>query len=142
MAKTMDMIGYCGLYCGSCPAYTQSIAHPAKELRRELIRNKCDKNASRMANIPGFGAFEHYRQFDELLAILAKMHCAKSCRQGGLAGLPDSEVREREESRRMLVMRGFLHLRDPADARRIRGQRTDLPEEPAPDQTARYCGVP
>jgi hypothetical protein len=83
MAKRADMIGYCGLYCGTCPAYTGSIADPASQLRKELRRSKCDKAAAGLAKIPGMEAFEHYRQFDELLAALAKMRCKKPCRAGG-----------------------------------------------------------
>ncbi len=83
MAKRTDMIAYCGLYCGSCPAYTGSMARPAQELRAELRRNKCDKAASRMAKIPGLSAFEHYEQLDALLVTLAKMRCPKPCRAGG-----------------------------------------------------------
>lgn len=85
MAKRSDMIAYCGLYCGTCPAYTGSLAGPARELREELRRNKCDKAASRLAKIPGLKAFEHYEQLDALLVTLAKMRCAKPCRAGGSA---------------------------------------------------------
>lgn len=83
MAKKTDMVGYCGLYCGTCPAYTGSMAKPAQELREELRRNKCDKAASRLARIPGLGAFEHYEQLDALLVTLTKMRCTKPCRAGG-----------------------------------------------------------
>jgi hypothetical protein len=99
MAKAMDMIGFCGLHCGTCPAYTQSIANPAGELRRELIRNKCDKSASRMARIPGFGPFAHYRRFDDLLALLAKMRCRKPCRLGG--GSPGCRIRKCAQGRNL-----------------------------------------
>jgi hypothetical protein len=83
MAKRSDMVAYCGLYCGTCPAYTGSLAGPARELRDELRRNKCDKAASRLARIPGLKAFEHYEQLDALLVTLAKMRCANPCRVGG-----------------------------------------------------------
>lgn len=83
MSEKQKFISYCGQYCGECPAYTQSIANPAKELRAELRRSKCDKAAAGLAKIPAFGAFKHYRQFCELLDALMKMHCNKPCRTGG-----------------------------------------------------------
>ena len=83
MAKGTDMIAYCGLYCATCPAYTGSMAKPARGLRGELRRHKCDKAAARLAKIPGLNAFEHYEQLDALLVTLAKMRCRKPCRAGG-----------------------------------------------------------
>jgi len=97
MAKRTDMIAYCGLYCGTCPAYTGSMAKPAKELRAELRRNKCDKAAARMAKIPGLDAFEHYGQLDALLVTLAKMRCGKPCRTGG--GSAGCQIRKCARSR-------------------------------------------
>ena len=83
MTKRTEMIGYCGLYCGTCPAFTGSMARPARELRGELRRNKCDKAASCLAKIPGLEAFQHYEQLNALLVTLAKMRCRKPCRAGG-----------------------------------------------------------
>jgi hypothetical protein len=83
MAKKMDMISYCGMYCGTCPAYTQSIATAAKDLQKGLRLGKCDKAAPGLAKIPAFSAFKHYDRFSDLLAVLAKMVCKKPCRAGG-----------------------------------------------------------
>jgi hypothetical protein len=35
MAKKQDLIGYCGLYCGDCPGYTQTVANLARDLRKQ-----------------------------------------------------------------------------------------------------------
>jgi hypothetical protein len=83
MSDRQNLISYCGLYCGDCPAYTQSIANLAKELRQELRRSKCDKAAPALGKIPSFGAFKHYRQFCDLLGTMIKMRCKKPCRTGG-----------------------------------------------------------
>ena len=83
MVKKMDLLAYCGLYCGSCPAYTQSIANLAGGLQKELRRSKCDKAAPALAKIPAFSAFKHYQKFCELLGTMMKMRCKKSCRTGG-----------------------------------------------------------
>ena len=81
--KKTDLIAYCGLYCGDCPAYTQSIANLAKGLQQELRRSKCDKAAPALSKIPAFIAFKHYRQFCDLLETMMKMRCKRPCRTGG-----------------------------------------------------------
>jgi hypothetical protein len=91
MAKAMDVISYCGMNCGTCPAYTQSIATLAKGLQKELHRSKCDRAAPGLAKIPAFSAFKHYGRFSDLLAVLAKMVCKKPCRAGG--GSPQCKIR-------------------------------------------------
>jgi hypothetical protein len=83
ITKKPGLIAYCGLYCGSCPAYTQSIANLARGLHKELSRSKCDKAAPALARIPAFSAFKHYQKCRELLDTMAKMRCKKSCRSGG-----------------------------------------------------------
>lgn len=45
MAKKQDLIGYCGLYCGDCSGYTQTVANLARDLRKELRRYRYDKMA-------------------------------------------------------------------------------------------------
>jgi hypothetical protein len=83
MTGRIDLLAYCGLYCGSCPAYTRSIANLAGSLQKELRRSKCDKAAPALAKIPAFSAFKHYPKFCELLDFLMKLRCKKSCRTGG-----------------------------------------------------------
>jgi hypothetical protein len=83
MAKKTELVAYCGAYCPECPAYTHSTANLAKDLRSELRRYKFDKAASGLAKLPQYKAFRHYDKAYELLGVIAKMRCAKSCRQGG-----------------------------------------------------------
>ncbi len=40
MPKKIDLIGYCGLYCGTCPDYTQTVANLTRDLRKELRSGK------------------------------------------------------------------------------------------------------
>jgi hypothetical protein len=51
MAKKADLIGYCGLYCGDCSGYTQTVADLSRDLRKELRRNRFDKMADALANL-------------------------------------------------------------------------------------------
>jgi hypothetical protein len=83
MAKKVDLIGYCGLYCGTCPGYTQTAANLARDLRRELRIGKFDKAAPALAKIPDFKAFEHYQKACDLLNTITKMRCKKACKKGG-----------------------------------------------------------
>lgn len=91
MAKRTELIAYCGLYCGTCPAYTQNMANLAKDLQQELRRAKCEKAAPGLAKIPAFAAFKHYGKFSELLVALTQMRCKKACRAGG--GSPECRIR-------------------------------------------------
>jgi hypothetical protein len=67
MAKKTSLISYCGLYCATCPGYTQIAANLAKDLRAELRHGKFDKVADFLAKIPAFVAFKYYEQGYELL---------------------------------------------------------------------------
>jgi hypothetical protein len=82
MTKKTSLIAYCGLYCATCPAYTQVVADLAKDLRVELKKGKFDKVADFLAKMPAFNAFKHYEQGYELLGAMTKMRC-KSCKSGG-----------------------------------------------------------
>ena len=83
MAKKTDLIAYCGLYCGSCPCYTHTIANLARDLRKELRRSKCDKAAPALAKIPAFKTFKHYQKGYDLLGTMMMFRCKESCRSGG-----------------------------------------------------------
>ena len=45
-----------------------------------------------LAQVPSFKAFEHYAQFGEVLEMLPKLRCKKTCRGNG--GPPDCEIRK------------------------------------------------
>jgi hypothetical protein len=83
MVKRTDLIGYCGLYCGDCAAYTQTVANLTKDLRRELRRHKFGQAAASLAKMPAFKAFKHYDKGYELLGAMMKIRCQNPCREGG-----------------------------------------------------------
>jgi len=91
MAKTQDLIGYCGLYCGDCPGYTGTVANLAAGLRKELRRYRFDKMADMLAKVPFFEEFENYHQCYSLLGTMMKMRCKKRCK--GKGGPPQCKVR-------------------------------------------------
>ncbi len=91
MAKKTDLISYCGLYCATCPGYTQIPANLAKELRAALKKGKFDKVADFLAKMPAFSAFKYYKQGFELLGAITKMRC-KGCKNGG--GGPGCKIRK------------------------------------------------
>jgi hypothetical protein len=91
MAKKQDLIGYCGLYCGDCPAYTQTVANLARDLRKELRHQRFDKMADMLAKVPFFKEFRHYDNCYNLLGTMMKLRCKKTCRGNG--GPPKCEAR-------------------------------------------------
>lgn len=82
MIKETDLIGYCGLYCVDCPSYTQKVANLAKELRKQLRKDKFDQYAAFIAKMPNLKAFENYNQGIKLLETMATIRC-KGCKAGG-----------------------------------------------------------
>ena len=85
--KKTELIAYCGLYCATCPSHTQEVADLARDLRKELRRNKFAKYSDFLSKMPGFGAFENYEIGYELLGAMTKIRCKhKYCRAGGWGG--------------------------------------------------------
>lgn len=72
-----NLISYCGLYCGSCFQYIGSVADMARDLRKELRKNKFDKVAEA---IP-FKEFDNYPECYQCLGAMVKLRC-KGCRGG------------------------------------------------------------
>jgi hypothetical protein len=91
MSANTDLLAYCGLYCGTCPDYTQSIANLARDLKDELDRCKVAKAAPAMAKIPTLKAFRHYEKFYELLQTMMTLRCSNPCKRGG--GNPDCPIK-------------------------------------------------
>jgi hypothetical protein len=85
MTRKTDLIGCCGLYCYSCPSYTQTVANLARELRKQLRRDKFDEYAGVMAKMPNLRAFENYKQGIALLEAMATIRC-EGCKAGGWDG--------------------------------------------------------
>ena len=96
MAKKQDLtpealIAYCGLYCGDCFGYKQTVADLARDLRKELRSYRFDLLADLMATVPFFKEFKDYDKCYKLLGTMVKFRCKKTCRGNG--GPPDCKIR-------------------------------------------------
>ena len=91
MAESQDLIGYCGLYCGDCAGYTQTVANLAADLRKELRRQRFDQMADMLAKVPFFKEFKHYDKCYNLLGTMMKLRCKRACRRDG--GPPNCKIR-------------------------------------------------
>ena len=91
MDKDLDLIAYCGLYCGDCVGYRQKMADLARDLRKELRETRFDKTAQTLAKIPFFSAYRNYDKCYEVLGAMVKMRCKRACRGGG--GPPFCKIR-------------------------------------------------
>ena len=92
MADEIQLIAYCGLYCGDCFGYQGKIADLARDLRRELRHTHFEKTAELMSGISFFAAFKNYPQCYAVLGSLVKLRCKRGCRQGG--GPPYCKIRK------------------------------------------------
>ena len=86
-----DLIAYCGLYCGDCVGYTQTVPDLARDLRKELRRYRFDKMADMLAQVPFFKEFKDYDKCYQLLGTMMKLRCKKTCKGNG--GPPDCKIR-------------------------------------------------
>ena len=91
MTKEQEMIAYCGLYCGDCFGHTQKVADMARDLRKEFRQHRFDKLAPNLAKVPFFKEFKDYDKCYNLLGLLVKMRCNRTCRGNG--GPPDCKIR-------------------------------------------------
>jgi len=85
------LIAYCGLYCGDCSGYKGTIANLARDLCKELERERFADLAKVLSKFPFFKAFEGFPQCCAVLKTLPKMRCKKACRGNG--GPPLCEIR-------------------------------------------------
>jgi hypothetical protein len=81
MAEDIELVAYCGLYCGECPWYKGEIADMAKDLRKKLVSSKFDKVAEGMSLY--FKNFNDYPQCCKVLETMGRLRCKRSCRNGG-----------------------------------------------------------
>jgi len=81
--EDMNLIAYCGLYCGDCPNHKGKIADLARDLRKELREARFDKTAEALSGISFFEAFNNYQQCYEVLGAMVKLRCRKVCKEGG-----------------------------------------------------------
>ena len=92
MADTIEMISYCGLYCGECPNHTGKIADLARDLRKELRNARFDKTADVLSEMSFFSMFKDYEQCYAVLGGMVKLRCNHACRDGG--GNPYCKIRK------------------------------------------------
>ena len=85
------LISYCGLCCGDCSGYRGTIANLARDLRKELERERFADLAKVLAKIPFFKALGGFAQCCAVLETLPKLRCKKTCRGNG--GPPYCEIR-------------------------------------------------
>ena len=90
MKTSKALIGYCGLYCGDCPAYKREIPDLARDLRKKLRESRVDRAAPFLAKV--HKGYKKYEQFNEVLGLLTQMRCKKVCRERVRA--PACEIRK------------------------------------------------
>jgi len=96
MAKAgKELVSYCGLYCGDCHGYKQTVADMARDLRKELRDSKYKKFADSMAENNFGKTFKGYDTCYEVLGAMVKFRCHKGCRNGG--GPPFCKIRKCNE---------------------------------------------
>ena len=96
MAKKQDLIpealiAYCGLYCGDCFGYKETVADLARDLRKELRSYRFDLMADALGEIPIFKEFKDYEKCYKLLGTMVKFRCKKTCKGNG--GPPQCQIR-------------------------------------------------
>jgi len=85
----MELVAYCGLYCGDCFNYKGEIADLARDLRKKLREAKFDKAAPGLSKY--FKVFRDYGQCYEVLGAMVRLRCKRGCREGG--GNPSCKIR-------------------------------------------------
>ena len=90
--ENVELIAYCGLYCGECHGYTGKIADLARDLRKELRQAKYARMAAALAEMPFFAVYKDYDKCYEVLGAMVKMRCKRTCRGGG--GPPFCKMRK------------------------------------------------
>jgi hypothetical protein len=96
MIEEIELIGYCGLYCGDCIRYRSRASDLARELLCELRDTEFGKYAAiknSFANQPDTAKkFKHYGKCCEVLEAIVALQCNSPCRIGGGCVPPPCEV--------------------------------------------------
>jgi len=77
METSTELLGYCGLYCADCPAYTGEIADAAKNLSEVLTKFKVEQTAA--TTFPE--EFRDVSKLQKTLEFMGNMRCTTICRQ-------------------------------------------------------------
>jgi hypothetical protein len=87
--ENMDLVAYCGLYCGDCLMHKGEVADLARDLRKKLRETKFERVAKGLSKI--FKDLENYEQCYQVLGTMVRLRCRRACRQGG--GPPACKMR-------------------------------------------------
>ena len=72
----MELLAYCGLYCGDCASYTGEISTSAKKLKEILHKRRFEKTSKLFPKV-----FKNYGEFTKMLEFMSNMNCSKICRK-------------------------------------------------------------
>jgi hypothetical protein len=90
--EDINLIAFCGLYCGNCHGNTGRIPDLARDLRKELRDIHYDKFALFISNYSFGKDFKNYEECYKVLGLMVKFRCRKGCRNGG--GSPFCKIRQ------------------------------------------------
>jgi hypothetical protein len=77
MKNNIELLAYCGLYCGDCAGYTGEIADAARVLKETTEKYKFAQTARHLF-AKELKDFDHFR---EMLNFMTELKCPKPCRQ-------------------------------------------------------------
>jgi hypothetical protein len=97
MTEEIELIGYCGLYCGDCIRYRSRASDLAGELLCELHKTEFGKYAaiksgSATNQLDAVKKFEHYGECCEVLEAIVALQCNSPCRIGGGCAPPPCDI--------------------------------------------------
>ena len=88
----IELISYCGLYCGDCFGRKGVIADLARDLRKELRKAKFERFAGFISSFSIGKVYKDYSKCYNVLGAMVKFRCSRSCREGG--GPPFCKMRK------------------------------------------------
>ena len=90
--EDLNLISFCGLYCGDCHGFSGKIPDLARDLRKELREIHYDKFAAFISTYSFGKDFKNYDECYKVLGAMVKFRCRKGCRNGG--GSPFCKIRK------------------------------------------------
>ncbi len=81
--QDLNLIAYCGLYCGDCHAFKGRISDLAISLRKELRRTDYEKFAKFISKYSEGKDLKNFNDAYNVLGAIAAFRCDKGCREGG-----------------------------------------------------------
>ena len=97
MTEEIELIGYCGLYCGDCIRYRSRASDLAGELlcelhKTEFVKYAAIKSGSATNQLDAVKKFEHYGECCEVLEAIVALQCNSPCRIGGGCAPPPCDI--------------------------------------------------